>query len=173
MSHKRLNTYITDSKTWLISWLKPNKNQDILLLSMSMISLSAEAGPSHYQGTKPDDWSLFHRIGSFHPTYKDTMHMVSSPKLATKRLHLCQPKYILDLLHCHNMVNAKPITMPMVSSPKLTILPDTSIPNQTEYRRLVDSLQYLAFTRSDIASTENKLSQFIYHSMQDHCQATK
>lgn len=36
-------------------------------------------------------------------------------------LHLSQRKYILDILHKHNMINVKPVSTPMMPTPKLTI----------------------------------------------------
>lgn len=72
-----------------------------------------------------------------------------------KGLHLSQRKYIMDLLHSYNMVDAKPVSTPMASSPKLTLTSGTSLPDPTIYRKLVGSLQYLAFTRLDIAYAVN------------------
>lgn len=88
-------------------------------------------------------------------------------------LHLSQRKYILDLLHKYNMSNAKPVTTPMASSPKLTLTSGTKLPNPTDFRKLVGSLQYLAFTRLDIAYAVNRLSQFMHLPTEDHWQAAK
>lgn len=88
-------------------------------------------------------------------------------------LHLSQRKYILDLLHRHAMLEAKPVTSPMASSPKLTINSGTTLPEPKEYRRLVGSLQYLAFTRPDIAYAVNRLSQFMHRPTDAHWQAAK
>lgn len=40
--------------------------------------------------------------------------------------------------------------------------------NPTEYRVIIDSLQYISLTRSDITYTEGKLSQFMHHPTDDH-----
>ena len=45
--------------------------------------------------------------------------------------------------------------------------------DQTQYRRLIGSLQYLQFTRLDIAFAVNKLSQFMHMPTEDHWQAAK
>ena len=58
-------------------------------------------------------------------------------------LHLCQQKYILDLLHKYDMMNTKPITTRMASSPKITLNSGVSLSDPTKYRRLIGSLQYL------------------------------
>lgn len=88
-------------------------------------------------------------------------------------LHLSQRKYILDLLHRYNMINAKPVTTPMASSPKLTLTSGTSLSEPTEYRKVVGSLQYLAFTRLDIVYAVNWLSQFMHRPTEYHLQAAK
>ena len=88
-------------------------------------------------------------------------------------LHLSQRKYILDLLHKYNMTNAKPVTTPMASSPKLHLNSGVTLSDPTSYRRLIGSLQYLQFTRLDIAYAVNKLSQFMHKPTEDHWQAAK
>lgn len=90
-----------------------------------------------------------------------------------KGLHLSQRKYVLDLLHKYDMSNAKPVTTPMASSPKLHLRSGTALTDPTKYRRLIGSLQYLQFTRLDIAYAVNKLSQFMHIPTEDHCQAAK
>lgn len=91
----------------------------------------------------------------------------------SKSLHLSQRKYILDILHRYDMQHAKAVSTSMASSPKLTLYSSTSLSNPTEYRKLIGSLQYLAFTRLDIAYAVNKLSQFMHKPTQDHWQAAK
>ncbi|CAL9245770.1 unnamed protein product [Arabidopsis halleri] len=88
-------------------------------------------------------------------------------------LHLTQRRYILDLLARHNMLTAKPVATPMASSPKLTANTGTKLTDATEYRRVVGSLQYLAFTRPDISYAVNRLSQFMHSPTTDHWQAAK
>ena len=67
-----------------------------------------------------------------------------------KGRHLCQRRYMLDLLEQTNMLNAKPVTTPMATSPKLTLFSGKHILDLTEERRVVGSLQYLAFIRPDL-----------------------
>lgn len=88
-------------------------------------------------------------------------------------LHLSQRKYILDLLHKHGMLEAKPVSTPMASSPKLTLLSGTSLSDQTAYRQLIGGLQYLALTRLDISYAVNRLSQFMHRPTDLHLQAAK
>ena len=79
----------------------------------------------------------------------------------------------MNLLHNYNMVDDKPVTTPMASSPKLTLTTCTSLFDPTIYRKLVGSLQYLAFTRLDIAYAVNRLSQFMHRLTEDHWQGAK
>lgn len=71
------------------------------------------------------------------------------------------------------MTNAKPVTTPMASSPKLHLRSGIALADPTKYRRLIGSLQYLQFTRLDIAYAVNKLSQFMHMPTEDHWQAAK
>lgn len=71
------------------------------------------------------------------------------------------------------MTNAKPVTTPMASSPKLHLNSGVTLSDPTSYRRLIGSLQYLQFTRLDIAYAVNKLSQFMHKPTEDHWQAAK
>lgn len=88
-------------------------------------------------------------------------------------LHLMQRKYILDLLNKTNMLGAKTITTPLPESLKLTLHDGTALEDPKEYRMVVGSLQYLAFTRPDIAYAVHGLSQFMHRPTTDHWQATK
>lgn len=88
-------------------------------------------------------------------------------------LHLSQRKYILDLLHQYKMEDANPVCTPMASAPKLTLRSGTAIDDPKEYRKLIGSLQYLQFTRLDIAYAVNRLSQFMHRPTDLHWQAAK
>lgn len=74
-------------------------------------------------------------------------------------LHLMQRKYILDLLGRTNMLEAKTVSTPMATTPKLSLQSGTCLADPGEYRTVIGSLQYLAFTRPDIAYAVNRLSQ--------------
>lgn len=88
-------------------------------------------------------------------------------------LHLMQRKYILDLLAKTNMLHANTVTTPMQTTPKLTLHSGTAIENVTEYRMVIGSLQYLAFTRPDISFAVNRLSQFMHKPTDEQWQAAK
>ncbi|XP_019096445.1 PREDICTED: uncharacterized protein LOC109130834 [Camelina sativa] len=88
-------------------------------------------------------------------------------------LHLMQRKYITDLLAKTNMLDAKPVPTPMSTSTKLIVLSGQPLADVTKYRMVVGSLQYLAFTRPDIAFPVNRLSQFMHKPTNEHWQAAK
>lgn len=89
------------------------------------------------------------------------------------QLHLCQHKYITDLLHKVNMLEAKPQPTPMAAGTKLTLDDTTKFDNPTLYRATVGALQYVCLTRPDIAFSVNKVSQFMHCPLLHHWQAVK
>ena len=86
---------------------------------------------------------------------------------------LSQQRYILDILKRTNMQDAKPVSSPMASSTSLIAYEGPSFPDHTLYRNTVGALQYLSFTRPDIAFAINKLSQFMHAPTLLHWQAVK
>lgn len=88
-------------------------------------------------------------------------------------LHLNQAKYVSDLLHKYNMQGCKPMPTPMLSYPPLTKQPNAPLENETDYRAIVGSLQYLTLTRPDIAYPVNKLAQYLHHPTAAHWVALK
>ncbi|XP_019086584.1 PREDICTED: uncharacterized protein LOC109126995 [Camelina sativa] len=61
----------------------------------------------------------------------------------------------------------------MASSSQLTINTGTPLTDAKDYRMIVGSLQYLGFTRPDIAFPINRLSQFMHRPTNAHWQAVK
>ena len=83
-----------------------------------------------------------------------------------------QAKYLNDLLHTSGMTSAKSCITPMSTSlDPYTIAPPFNDPSL--YRRLVGSLQYLTFTRPDIAFSVNRVSQFMHKPTVIHFSAVK
>ncbi|RVW50549.1 Retrovirus-related Pol polyprotein from transposon RE1 [Vitis vinifera] len=66
-------------------------------------------------------------------------------------LFLSQTKYALDLLQRADMIEAKPISTPFV----------------------VEALQYLTITRSDLSFSVNSIFQYMHASIEDHFRALK
>ena len=88
-------------------------------------------------------------------------------------IHLNQTKYLSDLLHKYKMEASKPTTTPMIPHPPLTKQPHEAIIEESDYRAIIGSLQYLTLTRPDIAYSVNKLSQYLTHPTATHWTALK
>lgn len=84
-----------------------------------------------------------------------------------------QHKYIMDLLEHANMSNAKPTAIPLSTSSLTTGTADQLIEDVKTYRTMVGKLQYLHFTRLDIAFAINKLSQHTANPTLYHWQSLK
>lgn len=77
-------------------------------------------------------------------------------------LFLSQHRYIIELLEQFNMSWAKEVATPMSKGALLTLSDKSPLVDPTPFRKLVGSLQYLAFTRPDVSFTVNKLSQYMH-----------
>ncbi|KAM1528050.1 hypothetical protein ACFX1Z_017449 [Malus domestica] len=88
-------------------------------------------------------------------------------------LFLSQEKYIVDLLKKTDMTDAKPAVTPCL--PYNRLLKDDGQPfnNPGLYRSVVGALQYLVFTRPDIAFSVHQVSQFMQAPMLSHFTAVK
>lgn len=96
-------------------------------------------------------------------------------KVATlgSNLHLLQSKYIRDLLLLSKMEGAKLCRTPIASKSNLSKYSDTPLPNGSEYRSIMGSLQYLSLTWPDIVYAVNKVCQFMHCPTTDHSVAVK
>lgn len=88
-------------------------------------------------------------------------------------LRLMQRRYILDLLAKVNMQETNQVSTPLATFPKLTLRSGNALACPKEYRMVIGSLQYLAFTRPDIAYSVNRLSQFMHQPTDEHWKAAK
>nr|KAJ0204246.1 hypothetical protein LSAT_V11C500273960 [Lactuca sativa] len=88
-------------------------------------------------------------------------------------LFLSQHRHIQDILTQFHMEGAKEVSTPLSATEPLSITDQSPTVDATLYRKLVGSLQYLAFTRPDISFAINKLSQFMHNPCQNHWQALK
>lgn len=88
-------------------------------------------------------------------------------------LFLSQHHHIQYLLTQFHMDGAKEIGIPSSYSVVLSPMDESLHVDPTSYRRLVGSLQYLAFTRPNVSFAMNKLSQFMYLPTQTHWKTLK
>lgn len=94
-------------------------------------------------------------------------------KRADTWMFISQKKYILDLLSRFNMENSSECPTPMVARKQFTANEDEVLQNPTMFRRLIDALQYVTNTRTDIGFSINKLSRFLSNPTLKHWQAAK
>lgn len=71
------------------------------------------------------------------------------------------------------MLTTNEVTTPLSTSTFLSLHDGTTLDDTTEYCRVIGSLQYLSFTRPDIAYAVNKLSQFMHKPTTSHWVAVK
>ncbi|XP_019089224.1 PREDICTED: uncharacterized protein LOC109128017 [Camelina sativa] len=71
------------------------------------------------------------------------------------------------------MIDYKPVSTPMSPKPKLSLTSGTLFDDPSKYRMVLGSLQYLSFTRPDIAYAVNKMSQFMHRPTDMHWQDAK
>lgn len=88
-------------------------------------------------------------------------------------LLLSQGKYIRDLLAKVNMLDAKPISTPMVAGLKLAKTGSTFVTDISFYRSVVGSLQYATITRPELSYAVNKVCQFMAQPQEIHWTAVK
>ncbi|KAG8493508.1 hypothetical protein CXB51_010915 [Gossypium anomalum] len=88
-------------------------------------------------------------------------------------LHLCQKKYIHDILDRCSMTTTKSVHTPMVSSSTLAKSDGECLEDLNEYKSLTGALQYVVLTRLDIAYAENRICQFMHNSTTAHMIALK
>ncbi|XP_020272623.1 uncharacterized protein LOC109847794 [Asparagus officinalis] len=87
--------------------------------------------------------------------------------------YISQQKYILDLLQSTKFDGVKPINTPLAANSQLSQYDGPTHSDPTRYRSIVGSLQYLSFTRPDIAAAVNKVCQFMHDPREVHWSAVK
>ena len=88
-------------------------------------------------------------------------------------LSVSQRRYILDLLMHSKMDKAKPCLTLMSTLLPLSKFAGVAFHYPSLYRSIVGGLQYLSFTRSDIAFAIHKVSKFMHNPMEMHWEAVK
>jgi hypothetical protein len=78
-------------------------------------------------------------------------------------LHLCQSKYITNILSRTQMSGAKLAKSPYPSGSKLSRLDGEALLDPYEYRSVMGALQYCTLTRPDIAFSVNQLCQHMHN----------
>jgi hypothetical protein len=84
-----------------------------------------------------------------------------------------QHKYASDLLQKFNMTTCKPCRTPFVSLSRLRKDDGVPLQDPTPFRSMVGGLQYLTFTRPDLAYAVNHICQFMHQPTDQHLVAAK
>ncbi|TQE01264.1 hypothetical protein C1H46_013171 [Malus baccata] len=88
-------------------------------------------------------------------------------------LFVSQTKYIKDLLEKVDLQDSKPCNTPCLPYHRLSKTEGIPYHSPHQYRSIVGALQYLTFTRPDIAFSVNQCCQFMHHPMDSHVVAVK
>ncbi|CAL1391748.1 unnamed protein product [Linum trigynum] len=86
---------------------------------------------------------------------------------------LSQHKYMVDVLNRFMMTDATPVSTPLAASTVLSLHDGTPPTDATRFRQIIGALQYLVYTRPDIAYSVNKLSQYMHSPTASHWQSVK
>lgn len=84
-----------------------------------------------------------------------------------------QRKYVLDILKEFDMIDCKPLKLPMDSHTKLAIDQGIPLDDPEPYRRAVGRLIYLSISRPDISYIVQLLSQYMQCPTELHMKAVK
>jgi hypothetical protein len=90
-----------------------------------------------------------------------------------KRIFLNQGKYTVEILKRFDMLECKPMKIPMEAKLKLLVVTSSDLIDATLYRRIIGSLMCLTNTRPDICFVVNTLSQFLVEPRRVHLVAAK
>jgi hypothetical protein len=132
---------------------------DIVLTASSDVLLRHIIDLLHHEFAMKDLGDLHHFLGL-------------SVTRRTDGLFLCQRQYILDILARAGMVDCKPCTTPVDTCAKLSS-DGPPVENATHYRGLAGALQYLTFTRPDIAYAVQQVCLFMHDPREPHLALVK
>jgi hypothetical protein len=86
---------------------------------------------------------------------------------------LSQRQYMLDILDRAGMAECKPCTTPVDTSPKIYADSGAPVTDPSDYRSLAGALQYLTFTRLDIAYAVQQVCLHMHDPREPHLAALK
>ena len=87
-------------------------------------------------------------------------------------LFLSQRQYMIDILNHAGMANCKPVSTPVDGNPKLSA-DGVPVQDATDSRSLAGALQYLTFTRPDIAYAAQQICLYMHDPRELHLPALK
>jgi hypothetical protein len=88
-------------------------------------------------------------------------------------LFLTQRQFTLNVLKCAGMVDCKPVSTHADTQSKVSATFGPHVADLTQFRSLIVTLQYLTFTRPDIAYAVQQISLHMHDSREPHLAAMK
>lgn len=88
-------------------------------------------------------------------------------------MFLSQQAYAMDIIKRAGMQSCKPVATPVNTNPKLGAHAGEMFDNPTLYKSLAGVLQYLTFTRPDIAYAVQQICMHMHGPRSDHLDALK
>jgi hypothetical protein len=88
-------------------------------------------------------------------------------------LFLTQRQFALDILERAGMVDCKLVLTPMDTQAKVSIKSEPHVADPTHFRSLAGALQYLTFTRPDIAYAVQQICLHMHDPQEPHLTAMK
>ena len=88
-------------------------------------------------------------------------------------LLLSQRQYMLDILDRAGMAECKPCSTPVDTNPKIAAADGTPVSDPSDFRSLAGALQYLTFTRLDIAYAVQQVCLHMHDPREPHLAALK
>ncbi|KAG8488866.1 hypothetical protein CXB51_016760 [Gossypium anomalum] len=123
---------------------------DIVISGSAIDEINLFVQQLHNQFALKDMGNLYYFLG------------IKVSRSSSGSLHLCQQKYVRELLGRSSMTNAKGVHTPMVSSSMLSKDKGEPLADPIEYHSLAGALQYVVLTRPNIAYAVNQVCQFMH-----------
>jgi hypothetical protein len=133
---------------------------DIVLTASSAALLQQTISALKREFTMKDLGPLHHFLG------------VSVQHQANK-LFLTQRQFALDILERAGLVDCKPVLTPVDMHVKVSVKSRPPVADPTHFRSLVRALQYLTFTRPDIAYAVQQICLHMHDPREPHLTAMK
>lgn len=133
---------------------------DIVLIASSLDLLRRIILALHQEFSIKDLGELHHFLG---------MHV----QIYDGGLLLSQQQYMLDILNWAGMANCKPCSTPVDTNPKVSAATGAPLKDPSDYRSLAGALQYLTFTRPNIAYAVQQVYLHMHDPREPHLAALK
>jgi len=133
---------------------------DIILTASSQQLLHRVIAALKKEFAMKDLGPLHHFLGMAVQRHKDS-------------LILSQRQYTLDILERHGMNGCNPCSTPVDTCAKVSAIAGPPVADPTTYRSLAGALQYLTFTRPDIAYAVQQICLHMHDPRENHLIAAK